>query len=65
MRNYRMIFYFIDKNGYQETYADGMVKYNDEIIQAYNGGEAIDKLRVMCEQEPKIVSVKEEQKCKN
>lgn len=65
MRNYRIIFFFVDKNGYQETYEDGMAKYNDEIIQAYNGGEAIDKLKAICEQEPKIVSVKEEQKCKN
>lgn len=62
MRNYKVIFYFLNKNNEQEYYEDGMPKYNIETIQAYNGGEAIDKLRSICEQEPVIVEVKEEQR---
>lgn len=61
MRKYKIIFYFPTKNGEQETYEDGFAKYNSEIITAYNGGEAIDKLRKMFKEEPKIEEVREVQ----
>lgn len=57
MRKYRVIFYFTDKNGFPETYEDGTTVYHDEIIKAYNGGEAIGRLKDMCEQQPEIVSI--------
>ena len=57
MRKYKIIFYFLDKNGFAETHEDGSIKYNDEIIQAYNAGEAVSRLKDMCEQEPEISSV--------
>lgn len=62
MRKYKIIFYFADRDGKQETYEDGSPKFNDEIIFAYNGGEAIEKLKAICEQEPEIVLVREVQK---
>lgn len=62
MRKYKIIFYFAYRDGKQETYEDGSPKFNNETICAYNGGEAIEKLKAICEQEPEIVLVKEEQK---
>lgn len=62
MRKYKIIFYFPTKKGEQETYEDGFPKYNDEIIEAYNGGEAIDKLRAKCQTNPRIVETREVQK---
>lgn len=57
MRNYKIYFYFTDKNGMPEIYEDGQIVYHDETIQAYNAGEAIGILKDNCEQEPVIVSV--------
>ena len=62
MRKYKIIFYFPNKSGKQETYEDGMLKFNSEIIEAYNGGEAIDKLKKICSVEPRIVETREVQK---
>lgn len=60
MRNYKVVFCFLDKDGFVERNKHGEV-YHSRLIQAYNKGEAIDKLR---EQEkfvvePEIVSVEE------
>jgi len=60
MRKYKVIFCFLDKNGFVERNKHGEVYYS-RLIQAYNKGEAIDKLR---EQEkflvePEIVAVQE------
>lgn len=58
MRKYKVVFCFIDKDGYIETYNDGMEKYHIEEVQAYNGGEAMDKLREkFTAKKPEIISV--------
>ena len=60
MRNYKVIFCFLDKDGFVERNENGEL-YHSRLIQAYNKGEAIDKLK---EQEkfliePEIMAVQE------
>lgn len=65
MRSYEIVYCFVDEKGRIERFEDGMEKIYVKKIEAYNGGQAIDKFK---EEEkfiesPEILSVREEQRC--
>lgn len=45
MRNYKIIYCFLDSKGFIENDEDGKEKYYATILKAYNKGEALEKLQ--------------------
>lgn len=60
MRKFEIVYCFTDSKGCVETYEDGLEKYYIEEVEAYNGANAIDKLKANenFKKEPEIVSIK-------
>ena len=63
MRNYKIVYCFLDRKGNVQRDENDLEEYFIEIIEAYNGGDAIDKLK---EKEkfidtPQIVDIREVQ----
>ena len=64
MRKYQIVYCFVDSKGNVQKDEDGLDQYLMQVIEAYNGGEALEKLKakekflVM----PEIIDIREVQK---
>lgn len=60
MRKFEIVYCFKDWRGYVETYEDGLEKYYIDEVEAYNGADAIERLKNKEQfvNEPEIVSIK-------
>ena len=64
MRKYQIVYCFVDSKGNVQKDEDGLDQYLMQVIEAYNGGEALEKLKakekflVM----PEIINIREVQK---
>ena len=64
MRKYQIVYCFVDSKGNVQKDEDGLDQYLMQVIEAYNGGDALEKLKakekflVM----PEIIDIREVQK---
>ena len=64
MRKYQIVYCFVDSKGNVQKDENGLDQYLIQVIEAYNGGEALEKLKakekflIM----PEIIDIREVQK---